>query len=71
MSCFVPFFQFVLAIMTQMGRVNYVETQIIYFNYYSTMTQLVSEKTLLDETKTSDFCFLTVYVRVVKAIKCR
>ena len=43
-------------------------------NYYFTMTQLVSEKTLLDGTKTSRFCFLIVYVRVVyinhKAVKC-
>ena len=38
---------------------------IIYLNYYSTTTQLVSEKRLLDETKTSNFCFLIVYVRVV------
>ena len=50
-------------------------TQIIYLNYCSTTTQLVSEKTLLDETKTSNFCFLIVYVGVVyinrKAVKCR
>ena len=39
--------------------------QIIYLNYYFTTTQLVSEKTLLDETKTSNFFFLIVYVRVV------
>ena len=49
--------------------------QIIYLKYYFTTTQLVSEKTLLDETKTSIFCFLIVYVGVVyinrKAVKCR
>ena len=39
-----------------------IPAQIIYLNYYSTTTQLVSEKTLLDETKTSNFCFLIVYV---------
>ena len=47
--------------------------QIIYLNYYFTTTQLVSEKTLLDETKTSNFCFLIVYEGVVyinrKAVK--
>ena len=52
-----------------------IPEQIIYVNYYSTTTQLVSEKTLLDETKTSNFCFLIVYVGVVyinrKAVKCR
>ena len=52
-----------------------IPAQIIYLNYYSTTTQLVSEKTLLDETKTSNFCFLIVYVGVVyinrKAVKCR
>ena len=52
-----------------------IPARIIYLNYYSTTTQLVSEKTLLDETKTSNFCFLIVYVRVVyinrKAVKCR
>ena len=42
-----------------------IPAKIIYLNYYSTTTQLVSEKTLLDETKTSNFCFLIVYVRVV------
>ena len=42
-----------------------IPAQIIYLNYYSTTTQLVSEKRLLDETKTSNFCFLIVYVRVV------
>ena len=50
-----------------------IPARIIYLNYYSTTTQLVSEKTLLDETKTSYFCFLIVYVRVVyinrKAVK--
>ena len=50
--------------------------QIIYLTYRDfTTTQLVSEKTLFDETKTSHFCFLIVYVGVVyinrKAVKCR
>ena len=52
-----------------------IPARIIYSNYYSTTTQLVSEKTLLDETKTSNFCLLIVYVGVVyinrKAVKCR
>ena len=49
--------------------------QIIYLTYYFTTTQLVSEKTLFDETKTSNFCFLIVYIGVVdinrKAVKCK
>ena len=45
-----------------------IPAQIIYLNYYSTTTQLVSEKTLLDETKTSNFCFLIVYVYALSTL---
>ena len=45
-----------------------IPARIIYLNYYSTTAQLVSEKTLLDETKTSNFCVLIVYVLALSTL---
>ena len=45
---------------------NYgIPAQIIYLNYFFTTMKLVSEKTLLDGTTISNFCFMIIYFPVV------